>query len=175
MSSDVHTNQIVSRGSLWFGFLGGAVAWFVHIMLAAIIGEAGCVTRMREMEVFGLALPAFLLLTVSAFMLALAAGSTLVAHRNRERLGRASSPGIDPGPAVLASDRDVSEDAEVGTADVEAHGPDGNASAGGPASSRTDLRDSGHHVSRAGVITNVFFVFVIAVQSIPIFYFLTRC
>jgi hypothetical protein len=60
---------------LWFGLLGGAVAWFIHLTASYLLSESACATTLGGQELLGV--PASLLLqlaiTLVAGLVALAA------------------------------------------------------------------------------------------------------
>ena len=122
----------VSRPALWFGLLGGLLAWMLHLMGAYVIAEFGCVNQSGGPVYLGLSLVAWLLAGLSLLALLLAATATLVACRNIRRLR--------PGPE--------------GRSEVEA---------------------SLAYMARAGAISGGLSTLVIAVQTVPIFYYLQGC
>lgn len=81
-----------SPAALWFGLLGGAIAWTGHLLLAYLIAEFGCETGMDRRAWAGVMLPAWMLLGQSAAMLAAAAAATLAALACRRRLTAAGPP-----------------------------------------------------------------------------------
>src|SRR5687768_10869842 len=76
----------VSRGALWFGLLGGAVAWTVHLMLAYAAAEFGCVGRLGERSYLGISLVAWLELALTVATTMAAGAATVVAYRSHRRL-----------------------------------------------------------------------------------------
>jgi hypothetical protein len=76
----------VSRGALWFGLFGGAVAWTVHLMLAYAAAEFGCVGRLGERGYLGISLVAWLELALTVVTTLVAGAATVVAYRNHRRL-----------------------------------------------------------------------------------------
>lgn len=52
--------DVVSDLRLWFGVMGGAVAWFLHFVLAYLIAEFGCVNGWGEVHWLGLSAVAWL-------------------------------------------------------------------------------------------------------------------
>jgi hypothetical protein len=91
-----HDDQSEVRpASLWFGVLGGAGAWTVHLLGAYLIAEFGCETGTDRHTVAGIMLPAWLLLALTALMLAIGVASTWIALRLRGRL-RATDDLSDP-------------------------------------------------------------------------------
>lgn len=116
---------------LQFGLLGGAVAWLLHLLLAYLVAEFGCLLNLGTVIVGPISLVAWGLLTVSILTLVMAVSATFVSVRLR------------------APDRSNDTD--------------------------RDRRESVDFTGRSGLFMNVLFVFIILVQSIPIFYFLTDC
>jgi hypothetical protein len=121
----------VTRAGLWFGLLGGGIAWLLHFLSSYVIAEFGCVSNWGQNKYLGVTMLAWLLLGVSAFATGLAAFATFVAYRAKQRLG-------------------------------ELEHSDGQTS-------------SAVYMARAGYITSGVFLFVIIVESIPIFFFLQSC
>jgi hypothetical protein len=66
---------------LWTGFLGGAVAWFVHFLLVYVLSEWRCVAPLPDVRVLGMTGTAWILLGVSVVLFAAACAATVVAHR----------------------------------------------------------------------------------------------
>jgi hypothetical protein len=88
----------VGRGRLWFGLLGGPVAWTAHLMLAYAIAEFGCVSPFGHRELLGLTAVTWGLLGVSAVTLAVAVAATRVARRARESAPEPGGPHADGPP-----------------------------------------------------------------------------
>ena len=78
-------NNDVSIVSLWFGLLGGAIAWAIHFMSAYVIAEFGCVGRLGERIYWNISLVAWLELILTATGVLVAATATAVAYRNQLR------------------------------------------------------------------------------------------
>jgi hypothetical protein len=76
----------VSRGALWFGLFGGAVAWTVHLMLAYAATEFGCVGRLGERTYLDISLVAWLVLALTAATTLASGAATAVAYRCHRRL-----------------------------------------------------------------------------------------
>lgn len=125
-SSTSRPPSTTSRPALWFGFLGGGVAWTAHLMLSWGISEFGCVGTLKSFTLAGLHGVAWLLLIVSVLAALAAAVATGVALRAHRR-----------------------------------------------------LTDSPHHTDRylakGGAIASGIFLFIILVESIPIFFYLRHC
>lgn len=63
------------RGRLWFALWGGGVAWLLHLLIAYVLGEFGCLSCFGKSMVLGVSILAWLLLLVSFMMLSGAAFS----------------------------------------------------------------------------------------------------
>ncbi len=114
----------VSRWTLRFVLLGGGVAWTLHLLLAYVIAEFGIVSGFVDTRWAELDAVSWLLIALSAAMLALAAVATWVSWR------------------MQYSD---AEDEQARTV---------------------------RFCVRFGRAANLSFLVIIAVQSIPIFFFL---
>ncbi len=93
-------NANSGRGKLWFGLLGGIVAWTAHLMTAYVISEFGCLSPSMKETFLGLTAVAWSLIAVSLATAAIAAYATLVARRSRrapevKTLGDADEPAED--------------------------------------------------------------------------------
>lgn len=88
MGTSENRNQTatVSDARLWFGLLGGGVAWMLHLILAWGIAEFGCVSRFHELQWFGQTAVAWAGLTMSLCMLAMTAIALWVSQRNERQL-----------------------------------------------------------------------------------------
>ena len=91
------------RLMLWFGLLGGGTAWTLHLLLAYLIAEFGCVSGQDSIVVGGIALPALLLLLMSVLMFTVAAGAALAARLAGRRLARDGDH--DRGGQAVAAER----------------------------------------------------------------------
>lgn len=89
----------VSRRALWFGLLGGAVAWTLHLMGAYAIAEFGCL-GVGPVSVGGITTPAALLIALSVVCLGSAVAATVVAYRGHRRLCDRPDDGGDAGPFI---------------------------------------------------------------------------
>jgi hypothetical protein len=76
----------VSRRALWFGFLGGALAWTAHLMFAYAAAEFGCVSGWGRSRYLDVSFVAWLEVALTAVTAALAAAATIVAYRCHRRL-----------------------------------------------------------------------------------------
>lgn len=86
----------VSRGALWFGLFGGAIAWTVHLMLAYAVAEFGCVGRLGERGYLGITLVAWLEVALTLATTLAAGAATVVAYRcHRHLLSNAAQEDAD--------------------------------------------------------------------------------
>jgi hypothetical protein len=83
----------ISRARLWFGLLGGASAWTIHLFSAYAIAEFGCVGRLAERSYGSLSVVAWLEVALTVAMLLVAAAATAVAYRSEQRLRSLESTG----------------------------------------------------------------------------------
>lgn len=137
----------VSRGALWFGLLGGAIAWTVHLMFAYAAAEFGCVGRLGERGYLGITLVAWLEVALTSATALVAGAATFVAYR---------------------CDRRLRDDAiQMGAAQTNA--ADSNAALTNAA------LVAEQYTARAGLLTSGLFTFIILFESIPILYYLRNC
>lgn len=80
------SSGVVSRPALWFGFIGGALAWTMHLMTAYAIAEFGCVGSLGHRSYLGISFVAWLEIFVTVVTASLAAAATFVAYRCHRRL-----------------------------------------------------------------------------------------
>lgn len=118
---------------LWFGVLGGAIAWLVHLMLSYGIAEFGCVSQFHELRFLGFTAVAWLEVGVSLLTLAVAIAATLIARRNTSYF----------------------------SGEVEA--------------ARVESGDPRVFMARSGMLSSGIFAFIIAVQALPILFYLRDC
>lgn len=83
---DVSANSKISQWTLWFGLIGGALAWLTHLLSAYAIAEFGCVGRLGEVHYLELSLVAWLELGSTAVTTLASAAATVVANQNHARL-----------------------------------------------------------------------------------------
>lgn len=130
--SATSATERTSRLTLSFVLLGGAVAWTGHLLLAYAIAEFGCVAGLGEPPgPMGITIVSWMLLAMSAVMVALAAWALATSYRIR---------------------RDAAPEA-----------PD------------PDERATAVYAGRFGLITNALFLFIILIESVPIFFYLGAC
>ncbi len=122
-------DSLVRQSVLWFGLLGGAVAWVAHLMLAFVIGEFGCLAGWGEITFLGITAIAWAILVLSVVTLVVAVAATVAA---RGALGRLRKVGADRESAEFL-------------------------------------------MARLGWINSAVFSLIIAVQTVPIFYYLGSC
>jgi hypothetical protein len=84
--SAVSPNLRQSRGAMWFGLFGGAIAWTVHLMLAYAAAEFGCVGRLGDREYLSISLVAWLEIALTVTTALIAGAATAVAHLQYRRL-----------------------------------------------------------------------------------------
>jgi K+-transporting ATPase A subunit len=81
---------------LWFGFLGGAIAWSIHLVAAALIAEWGCFSGLQQTSYGGITLVAWILILLSGAMFLIALFATLSACAVRKRLPAAGDDSALP-------------------------------------------------------------------------------
>lgn len=80
----LNTDRMVSTLRLWFGVMGGPVAWTLHILLAYGVAEFGCISPFRKVHFIGFSGVAWLEVLVMLVMLVIAVFASMVAGRNSE-------------------------------------------------------------------------------------------
>lgn len=75
------TSPGVSRSRLWFGLLGGAISWLLHLIGASIISEWGCLAGLNRYELLGITAVAWMLIAISVVMTLVAVFATWFAYR----------------------------------------------------------------------------------------------
>jgi hypothetical protein len=83
---DRSQRQNVRSAALWAGLLGGGVAWTLHLVLAYIIAEFGCISGLDRAQFLGISAVAWLLLGLSVAMLLGAGAVTWFTYRTTRRL-----------------------------------------------------------------------------------------
>lgn len=76
----------VSRAALWFGLLGGAIAWTFHLILAYVAAEFGCVGQFAQRDYLGITRVAWLEMALTAATTVAAGAATVVAYQIYRRL-----------------------------------------------------------------------------------------
>lgn len=98
------TIPTTSRGALWFGFIGGLLAWFAHLVLAYTIGEFGCVSATDRHTWLGVSAVAWMILGATVVTFVPAGLAMLVAFRAYNQLvGDGGEEVTEPGRPLLAS------------------------------------------------------------------------
>ena len=69
------------RRTLWFGFLGGALAWLAHLLVSYAIGEFGCLTWLAGVRLLGITGVAWALIVTSLATAAVAAAAAVAPFR----------------------------------------------------------------------------------------------
>ncbi len=85
------------RVSLWFGMVGGGIAWLLHLISAYATAEFGCVGRLGEPRFGGISTVAWVEIALTIVASAVAGGATVVAYRRHSELR--SNASLD-GPPV---------------------------------------------------------------------------
>lgn len=99
----VSQRTAVSRGELWFGLLGGAVAWLAHLLLAYAIAEFGCVSDLGKQAFLGISVVAWLPLAATALTVLAAGVAVFVAYRCCRLASRDEGESAAPGPWLDAA------------------------------------------------------------------------
>jgi hypothetical protein len=88
----------------WFAFLGGGIAWTLHLLSIYAIGEFGCVGGWGHVSYWGISAVAWMILIVSMLLLVPAAAATLIGYRDaRHDLKQESPTRDDEGGKYLSS------------------------------------------------------------------------
>lgn len=75
-----------AAAAVWFNLVGGGAAWMLHLLLAYVIAEFGCLSGLGEVHLAGLTAVAWLLIGTSALALALASAATATSIRIGQHL-----------------------------------------------------------------------------------------
>lgn len=89
--NDATKRSAVSRRALWFGLLGGAAAWMLHLMSAYAASEFGCVGRLGDYRYWNISLVAWFVLGVTVFAALVSVTATAVAYGSHRRLSQAGA------------------------------------------------------------------------------------
>lgn len=103
MQHDVQSRRPVTQFTRWFGLLGSAVAWLLHLVVIYTLAEAACVTGFPWFSVLGIHGGSVLIVAVTLLMLVLAGASGYVAYWNDRQLEQ------QPNGQDTSGDRGVSE------------------------------------------------------------------
>lgn len=74
-----------STGRLWFGLLGGAVAWAAHLLLSYLLVEITCATSLPGFTLLGFNGSAVMLLALTLLSVLVALAAALVAYQDWRR------------------------------------------------------------------------------------------
>jgi hypothetical protein len=85
-NSELITSSAVPRAQLWFGLLGGALAWAAHFISAYLLAEFGCVGGLAEYRFANVSYVAWLEIAVTAVAVLVAFAATMLAYRSSRRL-----------------------------------------------------------------------------------------
>jgi hypothetical protein len=96
--STAAANVGVGRKALWFGLLGGAVAWTVHLLFAYVVAEFGCIGRLGESGYLGVSFVAWLELALTVATTLVAGAATAVAYCLDRRLRTNAATGAEDAP-----------------------------------------------------------------------------
>ena len=78
--STASSELTVKRRPIWFGLVGGAIAWTVHLMFAYVIAEFGCASDFGHRRYLDLSLVTWLESLLSLITTAVAFAATLIAY-----------------------------------------------------------------------------------------------
>jgi hypothetical protein len=91
------------RLGLWFGLIGGGIAWTLHLMSAYAIAEFGCVGGMGSRSMAGISLVAWMELAATAISVCLAMAATIAAYRLQcQLMARTPSESAHHGERITA-------------------------------------------------------------------------
>jgi hypothetical protein len=76
----------VRRAGLWFGLIGGGLAWALHLITAYAIAEFGCVGRLAERSYASISLVAWLEILLTVITTLIAGAATAIAFQCQRRL-----------------------------------------------------------------------------------------
>jgi hypothetical protein len=91
-TTKAHPQPLKRRRTLWFGVLGGALAWLIHLMGAYVIAEFGCVSGYGHHLVLGLSVVAWMVVALTVAMLLVALAAALVGYRSLQPLANDQGP-----------------------------------------------------------------------------------
>ena len=86
----------------WFVFLGGGIAWLLHLLVAYAVAEFGCVAGWGRF--MGLPVVTWLILGLTVPLLAIACAALLAGYRYEKRFATREPQGLDaqdPGVALV--------------------------------------------------------------------------
>jgi hypothetical protein len=103
------------RVALWFGLLGGCLAWTAHLTLAYVIGEWGCVWPAGRRHLLGISGTAWVEFLLTILTAGTAIAATIVAHRCDRRLRQVEGGHTPPGGGETDTRRPAFFAARAGT------------------------------------------------------------
>jgi hypothetical protein len=75
----------------WFAFLGGGIAWTLHLLSIYAIGEFGCVGGWDRFAWAGISLVAWMIISISVLLLVVALSACLIGYQGKMRDARQPS------------------------------------------------------------------------------------
>ena len=69
----------------WFTFLGGGIAWVMHLLSIYAVGEFGCVSGLGRVSYAGVSAVAWLIILISAILLAVAVAAAFLGYQDKGR------------------------------------------------------------------------------------------
>lgn len=79
-----------STGRLWFGLLGGAVAWVAHLLVSYLLVEITCAPSSLGFTLLGFSGSAVMLLALTLLTVLIALAAALVAYQDWRRFKRSA-------------------------------------------------------------------------------------
>ena len=87
----VRQAEEVSGGKLWFVLLAGSIAWTLHLLLAYVLGEFGCLSALARVSFLDINGVAWSVLGMTVPLAGVSAVATWMAWRMDRRLGGQAS------------------------------------------------------------------------------------
>ncbi len=87
----------VTNIGVGFNLIGGGVAWLLHLLLAYLIAEFGCLRGWGDLHLMGITLVAWLVLFISVLTLGLAGVAIFISWRTGAKLRSVPGDGEDIG------------------------------------------------------------------------------
>ncbi|MEM5788080.1 MAG: hypothetical protein AAGU11_12240 [Syntrophobacteraceae bacterium] len=76
----------------WFAFLGGGIAWTMHLLSIYVAGEFGCVSGWGRISYLGISAVAWTIIIASIFLLIVSAAATVTGYLDARADAKRSSP-----------------------------------------------------------------------------------
>jgi hypothetical protein len=87
----------------WFVFLGGGIAWTIHLLSIYVIGEFGCVSGLGQLSFANISYVAWMILGISLLLLATTLIAAVVGYIDTKRdVNRENSQIEDEGGVYLS-------------------------------------------------------------------------